>query len=483
MSRQSVSRFIAILLGAVIASEASAQVPISGDPGIKLGAGFDPHRPLSQELSTSAGAALRVVAVGSLALSVSGNALRPFDPELVALLGGGVDERVADTVTVGDLETSIIDATTFEGYPYPWGAAATPMAGPSVASSLKRSGFSMFSRANDHALDWGVEGMRSTGQYLDQAGLAHAGTGLNEGLARSPGYYDSKAGLGRIALVSAATTFRPNSQALNAGSAPARAGVSAIETNPVRVVSPGQLRQLQEIACRYKHFQQSWDCTPTLTPVSVTTLGSTFEADAHVDAQYKTIFRLNNGEAQRVLRYVRQGRQSADYLIVAFHSGQVTDARSSLAEAPDFLQALARASVDSGADLVMNTGGPLLGPIEIYRSPGHPPRPIFYGLGNFCWSEGLASSTPSEQARWSILARTSAVDSTLTVELYPLDLSRDRNHPDGWPHLADKALSPRILRRLALLSEPYGTHIEIEPYGSSYRGVITARSAGEDPAK
>ncbi|MGA2186991.1 MAG: hypothetical protein ABSH33_00570 [Steroidobacteraceae bacterium] len=157
MGGQRSSAFIAILLGAVISGGISAQVPISGDPGIKPGAGFGPHRPLSQELTTSAGASLRVVAVGSLALCASGDSLRPFDPELLALLGGGVDARVANTATVGDLETSLIDASTFEGYPYPWGTAATPMA-----------------------------------------------------------------------LVSAATTFRPHSQALNAGSAPARPGISAM---------------------------------------------------------------------------------------------------------------------------------------------------------------------------------------------------------------------------------------------------------------
>ena len=40
-----------------------------------------------------------------------------------------------------------------------------------------------------------------------------------------------------------------------------------------------------------------------------------------------------------------------------------------------------------GHDVFVATGNHNLGPIEIYNSPGRGKRPIFYGIGNFFWSD------------------------------------------------------------------------------------------------
>ena len=155
------------------------------------------------------------------------------------------------------------------------------------------------------------------------------------------------------------------------------------------------------------------------------------------------------------------------------------DARSNTPPAPQFLEELAHAAVDSGADIVMNTGRPTLGPIEIYWANGRPPRPIFYGLGNFCWSPGLAPTGADPATRWSIITRTQTFNKQLIVDIYPIDLSPDATHPDGWPRLADKALATEILQRLIKLSAPYGTSIAIVASGSTYRGSILEEGVGK----
>ena len=458
--------------------EATAQGTISADPGIKPKAPLDPHRPLAQELMTSTHGNLLITVVGSLTLSSPDGPLPAFDPEILTLLTGS-DLPAVSTVTMGDLETSIFDIKTFTGYPYPWDSAPTPSAAPVVASNLRASGFDMFALANGHALDWGIDGMQATGRALDAAGVIHSGTGLNEGIARSARYYEEPRGRGRIALVSAAATYRPTSDALRAeGAAPARPGVSGLEVDPVRLVPPDQLKQLQQVACRYKYYLQTHDCTTTSVPASVTTLGSTFEA-AIPALYYTTDNRLNRPQAQDLLRFVREGRENADFLIVSLHAAQVADARSNAPPAPRFLEELAHAAVDSGADIVMNTGRPTLGPIEIYRARGRPPRPIFYGLGNFCWSPGLAPAGADPATRWSIVTRTQTDGKQLQVDIYPIDLSPDTAHPDGWPRLADKALATAILRRLMQLSMPYGTSITIVASGSTYRGSILEEGIGK----
>jgi poly-gamma-glutamate capsule biosynthesis protein CapA/YwtB (metallophosphatase superfamily) len=462
---------VAVVCFITSSRESAAQVAISADPGIKQNAPLDPHRPLPQELVTSTNGNLLVVAVGSLTLSSPWGALPAFDPAILSLLMGS-DTPTASTATVGDLETSIFDLDTFEGYPYAWNDAPTLSAAPEVARDLKASGFGLFARANGHALDWGIDGMQATSAALDSAGLVHAGTGLNDGLARSAQYYEEPRGRGRIALVSAATTFRPTSDALHAaGAAPGRPGVSGLEVDSVRLVSPDQLKQLLRVACKYEHYLQSYDCTPTSIATSVTTLGSTFESTtpSHYDT---TDHRLNRVQAEDLLRFVREGREHADFLVVSLHADQVISTRPNAPQTPQFLEELAHAAVDSGADIVMNTGRPTLGPIEIYRAGGRPPRPIFYGLGSFCWSPGLAPAGADPTATWSIITRTHIDDKKLNVEIYPIDLSPDATHPRGWPRLADKALATEILQRLINLSAPYGTLITIAASGSTYRGSI-----------
>jgi poly-gamma-glutamate capsule biosynthesis protein CapA/YwtB (metallophosphatase superfamily) len=458
--------------------EAAAQSAISADPGIKSNAPLDPNRPLAQELVTSTHGNLLITAVGSLTLSSPDGPLPAFDSEILSLLTGS-DLPAVSTVTMGDLETSIVDIKTFTGYPYPWDSAPTPSAAPVVASNLRVSGFDLFALANGHALDWGIDGMQATGGSLDAAGVIHAGTGLNEGIARSARYYEEPHGRGRIALVSAAATYRPTSDALRAeGAAPGRPGISGLEVDPVRLVPPDQLKQLQQVACKYKYYLQSHDCTTTSIPASITTLGSTFES-AIPSLYYTTDNRLNHAQAQDLLRFVREGRENADFLVVSLHAAQVADARSNAPPVPQFLEELAHAAVDSGADIVMNTGRPTLGPIEIYRASGRPPRPIFYGLGNFCWSPGLAPAGTDPATRWSIITRTQTDGKQLHVDIYPIDLSPDAAHPDGWPRLADKTLAVRILQHLIQLSSPYGTSITIVASGSTYRGSILEEGVGK----
>jgi poly-gamma-glutamate capsule biosynthesis protein CapA/YwtB (metallophosphatase superfamily) len=60
-------------------------------------------------------------------------------------------------------------------------------ASPFVLDELKWAGFKMVNTANNHALDFGIDGLRSTIRNLDLAGLIHAGTGENLARARAPG--------------------------------------------------------------------------------------------------------------------------------------------------------------------------------------------------------------------------------------------------------------------------------------------------------
>ena len=84
-------------------------------------------------------------------------------------------------------------------------------ADPEIANELVWMGFDMVSMANNHTGDYGIGGLRSTIRAVEAAGLMHAGTGENMAEARAPGYLETPNG--RVALISAASTFPDGSQA------------------------------------------------------------------------------------------------------------------------------------------------------------------------------------------------------------------------------------------------------------------------------
>lgn len=74
---------------------------------------------------------------------------------------------------VANLETTLSTQGPYSGYP----AFRSPAA---LASDLKELGFDLMLTANNHCLDRGYDGLVSTLDQLDQAGLAHVGTARSE---------------------------------------------------------------------------------------------------------------------------------------------------------------------------------------------------------------------------------------------------------------------------------------------------------------
>ena len=100
--------------------------------------------------------------------------------------------RDAD-IGLGNMEGNLSDVPHFEG----------PLRGmmgiKDVAADLKKMGFKMMNRANNHDFDSDREGMLATDALLDEAGIIHAGTGKNLEDARAPVFLDTPKG--RIGLV------------------------------------------------------------------------------------------------------------------------------------------------------------------------------------------------------------------------------------------------------------------------------------------
>jgi poly-gamma-glutamate synthesis protein (capsule biosynthesis protein) len=360
---------------AVAASASETPVFGPADPIPKDEARFDPARPIERELKTDLPNGFTFDAVGDLIASRPLSQYAPTIPGFKAVL----DLFKRADALYGNMETTILDIRSFQGSPYAWDGDWANEALPGVAADLKAMGFSIVSRANNHALDWGVDGMRETGRWLDQAGIVHAGAGENRGLARAPRYFESAKG--RVALVSLASTFRPTTDALPPeGAAPGRPGISALHLTRTVEVPDAAMKALAQANCVLHHQ----DCGEV--PGELDLLGTHYRRAQAFSYTYA----MDPEDLAEIYKSIREARENADFVVVSIHSHECSidcDDGEKPFSPGDFLKILAHGAIDSGADVFVATGNHNLGPIEIYHSAARGPRPIFYGLGNFFWSD------------------------------------------------------------------------------------------------
>ena len=471
------------------------------DPEITDPVLFDANRPLSNELHTSVLDGFTLAAVGDCIISRPLSHYAAREPKFAESLN---ILKSADA-TYGNLETSLIDIRTFKGFPYTGVDDVPLLSEPGVAADLVTMGFKLMSRANNHSLDWGLEGMRETTYWTSKAGLVTAGVGETQGLARAAQYFESSKG--RIGIVSIASTYRATSDALpERGAAPGRPGLNALSLKKTVVVPANVMQELQKLA-KDMYGPSSGPGKNTDQQGKLTLFDTKFESGPIRKMKYE----INDDEQSGILKAVRQGKQHSDFLLVTLHSHEPadrtrSDPKTDFDDTPaDFVHELAKAAIDSGADAFLTTGIHHLGPIEIYKG-----RPIFYGLGDFFWSD-IQEPMPADfyaQYRESIQAafkkpeRATDADiagalnsqyfagdlpfeSVITesrfehgrltmIRLYAVDLGYGMKLTEsGIPRAASAEKAQTILNRMQRLSEPYGTRIDIEPEKDwHYVGVI-----------
>jgi poly-gamma-glutamate synthesis protein (capsule biosynthesis protein) len=351
-------------------------------------------------------------------------------------------------------------------------------------------GFKIVARANNHVTDWGVEGMRMSDRLLDEAGLAHAGSGDTLAAARAGRFYDTPTT--RVALVSMASTFTPNSRAEDPlGEVFGRPGLSALRTKRTYVVPPEKLAQLAAI--REGRPYDLMERKPTDTEVDF--FGLTFRADPQ-QSGVGVAFKQDPRDEGQILQAIRQAKQTSDYVIATMHTHEA----GNFSEIPDFQRDFARKTIDAGADQFIGHGPHQLRGIEIYKG-----RPIFYSLANFSFMlndmrpltpdfyemanvERVTGQTQAEysetfrkkwfaEAYWweSVVVVTKyGKDGALAeIRLYPIELNVNAREMDkGIPRLAAREQGDRILAHLRDLSAPLGTTIQLD----NGVGVIRAKT-------
>lgn len=217
-----------------------------------------------------------------------------------------------------------------EGTPHP---AQSVSRGSRFVEAYTDAQIDVVSCATNHALDWGTAGLLGTIETLDDAGVAHCGTGADLAEARKPAILDREG-----------TTFG----VLNYCSV-ARPEYDADEHNPG--VAPLKVHTL---------YQQV-DYQPATPPAIIS--------------------RPTPESYDMIIEDVKRLKEQVDVVVVAFHWGQ----HLLPVVVPQYCVEMGRGVVDAGADIVIGSHTHILKGVEVYKG-----KSIFYSTGNFVLDFGKA---------------------------------------------------------------------------------------------
>lgn len=431
-------------------------------------------------------------AAGDITIALTGDAiitrqLRPFqEPEFLRMIAIIRDATVAYTnleVLFHRYEPEVIPAEASGG---------TYMAAdPEIAKELSWAGFDMVSRANNHTMDYSVGGMRATTRAVEEAGLAHAGAGENLAEALAPAYVETPGG--RVALISVASTFADHMRAGDQRKdVRGRPGLAPIRHSTTYVLPGSAFDRLREVAEAMGQRGEEGDRLRFLRQTFVRGDAAGQETHPH------------EGDLARLAAAIDNAKRQANWVIVSSHSHEGWPGERQVPA--QFVQEMARAAVDAGADIVAMHGPHVLRGIEIRNG-----KPIFYSLANFIFQnetvplqpsdnyerqdlgpEALPGefydvridygrrSFPADPKYWeSVLATVRFEDGVLAdITLHPVTLGHGLPRPQrGRPLLASPEHGRRIIEEMDELSRPFGTRVVWE------NGVGTVRLEGQRQAE
>jgi len=394
--------------------------------------------------------------------------------------------RVADLIRGADAAFTNLEMLLHDFEPYPMNeSGGTWMRGdPVVAKELAWLGFDMVSRANNHAGDYGVEGMRLTTKYVSEAGLVQAGVGENLDEAREARFLETPKG--RVGLVSVSSTFPDHARA-----GKARAGIRGRPgLNPLRFTTTYQLpadrlQALREIGRELRLDATAQNGSPGSPPSdSLRFLNGRFVAADRPAIHTEPLAE----DIEEIASVVRNSSRMADRTIVTIHAHEGSP--GDRARPAEFLVTFAHAMIDAGADIVAGHGPHIVRGVEIYKG-----KPILYSLGDFVFENDLVNrlpadayqqeklgplagvadfddarsdhdrrSYPADREMWeSFVALAEWHGKTLTgLTLHPLTLGFGKSRTErGRPMMADGPLASKILDDVVQRSKPYDTQIVV----------------------
>jgi hypothetical protein len=214
------------------------------------------------------------------------------------------------------------------------GFFASPIIG---GEALRHAGIAAVGIANN--VNYGDAAITASIDRLDELGIAHTGAGANVATARAPIVVERN-GL-RYGFLQRSSVYWPTNHEAGANST----GISVIRAHTAYQVPMHRTRREMPPLNR-----------PGIPPVIIT----------WADPDYLRAFTDD----------IAGLRASADIVVVSCHWGLHKDVLA-------YMQEIAHAAIEAGADIVIGHGPHYSLPVEVYRG-----KPIFYGLGSFSFHTG-----------------------------------------------------------------------------------------------
>jgi poly-gamma-glutamate capsule biosynthesis protein CapA/YwtB (metallophosphatase superfamily) len=377
---------------------------------------------------------------------------------------------------------------------------------PTLLDEFGWMGFDVYGMANNHATDYGTNGLAASMAELRARGMAFAGAGHTLREARRAVYVATPRG--RVALISAGSSNARLSVAADPGDGDiGRPGIAPVRLQKTHFVARDKFEALRSILVEtgvnvnatgttapgisFPYPDMNVYDRPPADGFAVD--GVHFAPDVTSHIHTATLER----DVDALVEAVDEASRQADLVFVALHCHEGADGRWNTDTGAEFLRPLAHTLIEAGANAILGSGPHMLRGMELYRQ-----RPICYSLGNFIFTLETIASFPvevyeqqgmpltsttadlydrvtgyaTERRFWETVAAQFDFDADgnlASSELIPITsgygLPRSRR---GCPVLADGGDATEILERLGALSKPLDTHVEITRSGGRTIGRL-----------
>lgn len=401
--------------------------------------------------------------------------------------------READS-TVTNLEMLVHDHA---GYPAATSGGTYMRAPPYVLDELARVGVDMCAAATNHTFDYSHGGIEAMIRHFNERELVAAGIGHNRFEARKPAYVETSAG--RVALIAAASTFPPGSEAGEQSPAlQGRPGLNPLHVDRIYQIPESRLGDIQEISelSGFADVKESWLDRGHLAgedwdESEYVHLGRTKFRPVESDSDAGVAYDVNEIDLAALLESIVEAKAQADHVVMSLHTHQGTGGRQTTKETPGFLRLVAHECIDAGASMFVAHGPHVVRGVEVYNQ-----APICYSLGHWIVQNETVERAPPEsyhrygleeytkvsrifEARlrdaagdpkgdlandsfWeAFIPECTFEDGELAAfKLHPITLHGDAERPQrGLPKYASGDDARRILKEIADYSTEFGTKI------------------------
>ena len=312
--------------------------------------------------------------------------------------------RVSDVLRQADVRFANLECCFYQ----PAGARSLSDEGfyaqPEIAEALRIAGFHAVGTANN--VNYGVDAISSSLRVLDNAGIAHTGSGANSVAAHEPAIVQAK-GV-KIGFQQRTSVYWPTNHEAGEHSA----GVAALRGHTAYRVPAHKTR-------------------PEIPPMNRP--GIPPEVITWADPAYLKRLREDLGRL----------REKADIVVASHHWGLHQDVLQYMIE-------IAHTAIDAGAHVVVGHGPHYSLPVEVYKG-----CPIFYGLGSFSFHTGHGGRKHGDWV--GMLARVMIDDGRVKEAAFRLARHNDANET----YFCDPRKEGEALEEITSRSTALGTRLKI----------------------